>query len=101
MVIRGLQNSANNKNVSAPMTWDALNRALGAYGAPDIDFERFSQLYDSDPVIQSMIDNFDEHGIQIKTSAGDQQGMQPQQGGAPGKPMMAAAEKRAAANFGK
>ena len=101
MVIRGLQNSANNKNVSAPMTWDALNRATQAYGAPDIDFERFSQLYDNDPVIQSMIDNFDEHGIQIKTNKGSEQTMQPQMGAAPGKPMMAAAAKRAAANFGK
>ena len=101
MVIRGLQNSANTKNVSAPMTWDALNRALGAYGAPDIDFDRFSQLYDSDPVIQSMIDNFDEHGIQIKTNAGSKQAMPAQHSAAPDKPMMAAAEKRAAANFGK
>jgi hypothetical protein len=84
------------------MTWEALNRAMRAYGAPAIDYQRFAQLYDSDPSLQDLIDNFDQRGVQVKTVAGDQQGMQQaQQSPEEGKPMMAAAAKRAAANFGK
>lgn len=55
------------------MTWDALNRATQAYGAPDVDYDSFAARFDSDPVIQSIIDNFDQHGIQIKTQQGTQQ----------------------------
>lgn len=82
------------------MSWQALNRAMQSYGAPGIDFQRFAKLYDSDPSIQDLVDNFDKSGLQIKTNAGSDMAGMPQ---APeeGKPMMAAAAKRAAANFGK
>lgn len=73
MVLRALQNSANNQKSEASMTWDALNRATQAYGAPDVDYDSFAARFDSDPVLQSIIDNFDEHGIKIKTEQGTQQ----------------------------
>ena len=84
------------------MTWEALNRAMRAYGAPAIDYQRFAQLYDSDPSLQDLIDNFDQRGIQVRSNAGEEQDMQQAHlSPAEGKPMMAAAAKRAAANFGK
>lgn len=92
LTLRSIQNTANNNNSAAPLTWDALNNAAQHYGAPDIDYERFAKLYDSDPIIQSMIDNFDERGIQIKTDKGTEQPMVGQQ---PKTGMMAAAAKRA------
>jgi hypothetical protein len=92
VVLRAIQNSANNQNSGAPLTWDAINRATQAYGAPDIDYERFAKLYDSDPTIQSMIDNFDGNGIQLKTDKGMEQ---PMVGQEPKTGMMAAAAKRA------
>jgi hypothetical protein len=73
---------------------------MEAYGAPDIDYQRFAALYDSSPAIQNLVDNFDKSGLQIKTNASDElagQAQSPDEG----KPMMAAAAKRAAANFGK
>lgn len=92
VVLRAIQNSANNQHSEAPLTWDAINRATQAYGAPDIDFERFSQMYDNDPTIQGMVDNFDGNGIQLKTDQGSQQ---PAMGQEPKTGMMAAAAKRA------
>lgn len=82
------------------MSWIALNRAMQAYGAPGIDYQRFAKLYDSDPSLQDLVDNFDKSGLQVKTNAGDEMASVPQQSGED-KPMMAAAAKRAAANFGK
>jgi hypothetical protein len=73
---------------------------MRSYGAPSIDYNRFAKLFDSDPTIQGLIDNFDQNGIQIKSNAGEEQAAMPQ-GPKEGKPMMAAAAKRAAANFGK
>jgi hypothetical protein len=92
LVLRSIQNSANDRHSAAPLTWDALNRATQAYGAPDIDYERFAQMYDSNPVLQGIVDNFDQNGIQIKTQQGS---AQPMQGEEPKKGMMAAAAKRA------
>lgn len=94
VVLRSIQNAANDKHTTASMTWDAINRATQAYGAPDIDYERFAQLFDSDPAIQSVVDNFDQNGVQIKTNAGSPS---PKMMGAqePGKSMVAAAAKHA------
>ena len=74
---------------------------MQALGGPAIDFNTFQTLYDSDPELQDLIDNFDETGVQVNTNKGQPEtGMQPA-GPDEGKPMMAAAAKRAAANFGK
>lgn len=100
MVLKSIQDTANNKNVPASMTWDALNRATQAYGAPDVDFDSFSERFDSDPVIQSLIDNFDEHGIVIKTHRGSEQAAMPQ-ADTETKPAMAASIKRQAAKLRK
>jgi hypothetical protein len=94
VVLRSIQNAANDKNSTASMTWDAINRATQAYGAPDIDYERFAQLFDNDPAIQSIVDNFDENGVVIKTNAGSPS---PEMMGAKdtGTSMMASAAKHA------
>ncbi len=94
VVLRSIQNTANDKHTSASMTWDAINRATQVYGAPDIDYERFAQLYDNDPTLQSIIDNFDQRGVQIKTNAGSPS---PEMMGSAdkGKSMVAAAAKHA------
>lgn len=96
LALRSIQNSANNKQATAaPLTWDALNRVAQAYGAPDLDAESFAKLYDSDPVIQSIVDNFDGRGVQLKTDKGSAQPQGAMQGQEPQKGMMAAAAKHA------
>lgn len=97
LTLRAVQNAANNQNPpsEAPLTWDALNRAAQSYGAPDIDYERFAKLFDSDPTIQSIVDNFDEQGVTLKT---DKAAEHPAQGNlqpAQNHNMMAAAAKHA------
>lgn len=94
-VLRSIQNTANDKNTTASMTWDAINHATQAYGAPDIDYERFAKLFDSDPSIQAVVDNFDENGVQIKTNAGSAQPSVNPGSENKGASMVAAAAKRA------
>lgn len=96
LALRSIQNSANNrKATAAPLTWDALNRVTQSYGAPDLDADSFAKLYDSDPVIQSIVDNFDGRGVQLKTDIGNAQTQAPVQGQNPQRDMMAAAAKHA------
>jgi hypothetical protein len=94
MTLRAVQSSANQKNTSASLTWDAINNMGQQFGAPGVDFDRFAARFDSDPVIQGMVDNFDKSGIVIKTNQAQQQAPD-QQAPEEGKPMMAAAAKRA------
>ena len=49
------------------MTWEALNQIGQNYGAPAIDFDGFSNVWEMDPTIQSVVDSFDNHGIIIHT----------------------------------
>lgn len=50
------------------MTWDAINKMMQPYGAPDIDYDRFSARYDSDPTLQQLVNKFDGKGVVVKTN---------------------------------
>lgn len=67
MTLRALQAAADNTDSEAPMTWTALNRAASNYGAPAIDYDRFAARWDADPIIQQLVDRFDDSGLVIKT----------------------------------
>lgn len=63
------------------MSWEALNNLSRNYGAPAIDFDRFSQIWETDPTIQSVVSDFDENGITIQTNNQGQLEMpEPEQG---------------------
>jgi len=71
--LRALQSAANNKGSEATMTWRALAAASAKMGAPAIDYDRFAARWDSDPVLKSIVDRFDGHGLVIKTANNAQQ----------------------------
>lgn len=94
LTLRAVQSSANQSKSGASLSWDAINNMGQQFGAPGIDFDRFAARFDSDPVIQGMVDNFDKSGIVLKTQHTQDQQAMPQSPEA-GNPMMAAAAKRA------
>lgn len=55
------------------MTWQALNNVCQSYGTPSIDYDRFAIRWDTDPVIQDIVDRFDQSGIVLKTTANSQE----------------------------
>ena len=59
------------------MTWRALAAASSKMGAPAIDYNRFAARWKNDPVLKSIVDRFDGHGLVIKTANSEQQ---PEQG---------------------
>jgi hypothetical protein len=44
---------------------------MAPYGSPDIDYDRFSARYDSDPVIKQLVSKFDGKGVVVKTDASE------------------------------
>lgn len=61
------------------MTWRALNHACQSFGAPSVDYDRFAQRWDADPVIQDIVDRFDHSGLVIKTTSGMQEPAAPEE----------------------
>lgn len=68
LTLRALQSRANSEDVIAPMTWEALNQAGQQYSSPDIDYDRFSKRWESDPIMKKLVDRFDGNGLVIKTN---------------------------------
>ena len=64
-----LQAAANNSNSQAHISWIALNNIIGGQNdkAPAIDFDRFSEIWDTDPSIQKVVASFDEAEIILRT----------------------------------
>lgn len=86
LTLRALQSAANDQHSEAQLTWDAINHAGQNYGAPDIDYDRFAQRFDTDPIIKQLVQRFDGHGVVIKT---DKKEPKPGQGKPVGKSMKA------------
>lgn len=71
LTLRAIQSAANNQHSEAPMTWSAINHAGRAYGAPEIDYDRFAARWDTDPILKSLVARFDGRGLVIKTQGQD------------------------------
>lgn len=66
--LRALQSAANNSGSESQMTWKALAAASSRMGAPTIDYDRFAARWDSDPILQQLVDRFDAAGVVLKTA---------------------------------
>lgn len=77
LILRDLQSTANNQHSEGPMTWDAINQAGRAYGAPEIDYDRFAARWETDPILKQLVTRFDGQGVVLKTK---KHTSQPQQG---------------------
>jgi hypothetical protein len=55
------------------MTWKALNAADAGLGSPNIDYDRFAARWETDPILKTLVDKFDENGLVIKTNSMSQQ----------------------------
>lgn len=63
-----LQAAANNQKIPTVLTWDAINHELATDGSPSVDFDRFSQQYDQDPALKSLVQDFNKNRVTLKTN---------------------------------
>lgn len=63
-----LRDSANAKNSSASLTWDAINQIGRDFEVPYMDEHVFVSRYESDPEIQKLVAKYDKYGITISTN---------------------------------
>lgn len=65
--MQSVQARANDKKITAPLSWNTINSLTSEYGAPSIDFERFSKEYEENLNLQKLVDRFDKDGIVVRT----------------------------------
>ncbi len=64
--LRNLIGRAASKKAPANMNWAALNKIVQSNGFElAVDYETFKSMYDSNPIIQQFIKNFNSDGIEL------------------------------------
>lgn len=67
MVLRNFIGRAASKKAPAKLNWNGLNNVLKKSGFElTADYETFKSMYDSSPALQSMVNNFNDEGIELK-----------------------------------
>lgn len=55
------------KKQASEFSFDDLNRLMKNVGREQFDYRTFKAAYDSDPRLKSMIKNFNQDGVTLKT----------------------------------
>ena len=66
LLLRNIAGRASSKHQPSSMNWASINTLLKKTGDEVIDYEAFKSLYDSSPVLQKMVHNFNANGIELK-----------------------------------
>lgn len=67
VVLKNYIGRAASKKSPAKLNWNGLNQVLKSSGAEiTADYETFKAIYDSNPVIQSLVKDFNADGVELK-----------------------------------
>lgn len=67
IILRNFIGRASSKNSPVKLNWAGLNKILQKNGASvAADYETFKSMYDSSPVLQSIVKNFNDDGIELQ-----------------------------------
>lgn len=66
-VLKTIQGRAIKQRMPQSLTYPALSNLLKNLNYGEITFEQFQQIYDQNPVIQSLVSNFNERMIVLNT----------------------------------
>lgn len=66
MILRNYIGRAASKKVPSTLNWAGFNNVLKSAGFPQgADYETFKSIYDSSPVIQKLVRDFNEQGLEL------------------------------------
>jgi hypothetical protein len=65
LLLRNISGRASSKNQPSTLNWGSINNLLKKTGDEVIDYDAFKSLYDSSPVLQKMVHNFNANGIEL------------------------------------
>jgi hypothetical protein len=68
-VLRNAKGRSDEEDAPLFLPWVAVSRLMEPYGYGEITYKQFAGLYDQNPDFQSVVQNFDEKGLEIDTQA--------------------------------
>ena len=67
IVLRNYIGRAASQKAPAKLNWNGLNKVLATSGFElTADYETFKAMYDASPVLQAMVSNFNDEGVELK-----------------------------------
>ena len=74
-ILRNLVGRGDSKHAPQSLTYPALSNMLANMGYGEISYDQFKRIYDENPEIQPLIQNYNDQGIVLgtKTQADDDQ----------------------------
>ena len=79
LIFKNIIGRASSQKAPAKFNWAAINNMLKSAGKEEIDYEAFKAIYDSSPLVQNMVQNFNADGIEFKVP-GAPSSQEPDQG---------------------
>lgn len=72
MILKNFIGRASSKKEAAKLNWASLQKIASDNGFEfAADYETFKSMYDSNPIIQKMVKNFDANGIELNVPGTD------------------------------
>jgi len=68
-ILRNITGRGDSKHVPQSLTYPALSHLLKNMGYGEISFDQFSRIYDENPQIQPLIQDYNDQGIVLGTNA--------------------------------
>jgi len=68
LILRNIIGRSSSKKQAARYNWASINSILKKSGHEEIDYDAFKAVYDSDPVLQNIVHDFNADGISLKVS---------------------------------
>lgn len=75
MILRNFQGRAASKKTPAKLNWGSLQKIAADSGFEfAADYETFKSMYDSNPIIQNIVKNFNDSGIELNVPGAEEPG---------------------------
>ena len=83
VVLKNYIGRASSKGAGSQLNWNGLNKIFQTSGVElAADYETFKSIYDTNPVVQSLVKDFNKDGINLNVpGAPDDQEQSPQKSG--------------------
>ena len=75
MILRNFQGRAASKKTPAKLNWNSLQQIAADSGFEfAADYETFKSIYDSNPIVQKLVKNFNSSGIELNVPGAEEPG---------------------------
>ncbi len=75
MILRNFQGRAASKKTPAKLNWNSLQQIANDSGFEfAADYETFKSIFDSNPIVQNIVKNFNSNGIELNVPGAEEPG---------------------------